>query len=281
MRTGNLSNRLVLIVDDQRALDVERASDGRFGSDPQRVFDRWDEFREWADGAPVEAAEAFDPQRLGPPVPRPPQIFAIGLNYGDHIAETNSQASPQPPVFTKFISAITGPYASVEHPGGSVDWEVELVVVIGREARRVPAGDAWSYVAGLTAGQDISERETQHAGLVPQFSLGKSFPGFTPMGPWVVTPDEIADPDDIGLECWVNGDLVQKARTSEMIMSVRELIARLSNIVTLLPGDVIYTGTPAGVGMGRKPPRFLDVGDELVTKIDGIGDLRTSIVAGR
>jgi len=280
MRYANLSGRLVLVGTHGEALDVESASGGRFSHDPQAIYATWDEFRAWAAGADVTGAPPLEPERLNAPVPMPRQLFAIGLNYYSHASEVGQASNDVPPVFTKYVTSITGPYAEVAHPGGSVDWEVELVVVIGREARQVSAEDAWSYVAGLTVGQDISERETQHAGLVPQFSLGKSFPGFTPMGPWVVTPDEVANPDDLGLECWVNGDLVQKARTAEMILSVRALIARLSTIVTLLPGDVIYTGTPAGVGMGRKPPRFLAVGDELVTKIEGIGDLRTTIVAG-
>jgi 2-keto-4-pentenoate hydratase/2-oxohepta-3-ene-1,7-dioic acid hydratase in catechol pathway len=211
----------------------------------------------------------------------PRQLFAVGLNYRSHASEVGQESNEVPPVFTKFVSSITGPSASVVHPGGSVDWEVELVVVMGREARKVGVDDAWSYVAGLTVGQDISERETQHVGTLPQFSLGKSFPGFTPMGPWVVTPDELPDKDDLELACWLNGDLVQQARTSEMILSVSQLIARLSQIVTIYPGDVVFTGTPAGVGMGRTPPRFLAAGDELLSRIPGIGELRTSIVSAQ
>jgi 2-keto-4-pentenoate hydratase/2-oxohepta-3-ene-1,7-dioic acid hydratase in catechol pathway len=280
MRYASLSGRVVLVGPDGRtALDVEQASDGLFTSSPQAIYEAWEDFAKWAASADLDQAGPFDPEQLRAPVPAPRQLFAVGLNYGSHASEVGLNPDGVPPIFTKFVSSITGPYAQVAHPGGSVDWEVELVVVIAREARRVPADHAWSHVAGLTVGQDISERELQHVGTMPQFSLGKSYPGFAPMGPWVVTQDEFPDPDDLELACWVNGELVQRARTSEMIMSVPQLIARLSHIVTLLPGDVIYTGTPAGVGLGRTPPRFLAVGDELTTRITGIGELRTVMVA--
>ncbi|HEY0117535.1 MAG TPA: fumarylacetoacetate hydrolase family protein [Cellulomonas sp.] len=242
------------------------------------MYERWDEFRAWAARASFDAAEPLDPGLLRTPVPRPPQVFAIGLNYA-----MQPTATPEPPavpmVFTKFASCLTGPYADVVHPGGSVDWEVELVVVVARYGYRIPAAEAWSYVAGISAGQDLSERRTQNAGPVPQFNLGKSFPGFGPVGPWVVTPDEVDDPDDLALECWVNGELVQKARTSEMLLSVPVLLERLSAITPLLPGDLVFTGTPAGVGERHDPPRFLQVGDVVVTKVSGVGDLRTVLVA--
>lgn len=280
MRIANLSGRLVVLGPEDVALDVEKASEGRFGCSPQGIYAMWDDFSAWAAGLDFTDGRPVELDLLQAPVPQPRQLFAVGLNYRSHASEVGQGANDVPSVFTKFISSITGPYAQVAHPGGSVDWEVELVVVIGREARRVAAENAWAYVAGLTVGQDISERDTQHQGVAPQFSLGKSFPGFAPMGPWVVTPDEFDNPDDLELACWLNGELVQKARTSEMIQSVSDLVARLSGIVTLLPGDVIYTGTPEGVGMSRTPPRFLAVGDVLTTRIGGIGELRTSIVAG-
>lgn len=278
MRLANLAGRLVLTTGD-RALDVEAASAGRFSSDPQAVFAHWDEFREWAGTVDLSAATPFDPHELGSPVPRPPQLFAIGLNYRDHAEEVGLDVE-LPVVFTKYVSSITGPFADIPHPGGDVDWEVEMVAVIGRGGRAIDADHAWEHVAGVTIGQDISERITQHLGVVPQFSLGKSFPHFTPMGPVLVTPDEFADPDDIALECLVNGEVMQRSRTSTMISSVPRLIAKLSSIATLLPGDAIFTGTPSGVGLGMNPPRFLQVGDEVVTRIDGIGELRNRVVAG-
>lgn len=184
-----------------------------------------------------------------------------------------------PPVFTKYATSITGPVTEVALPeGGHTDWEVELVVVVGRRAYRVSEADAWSHIAGLTVGQDISERIIQMAGPAPQFSLGKSYPGFAPMGPWLVTPDEFDNPDDLELTCAINGEEVQRGRTRHLIFSVPTLIARLSEVLPLLPGDVIFTGTPAGVGLGRSPQRWLAPGDELVSAIAGIGELRQRFV---
>ena len=280
MRIANLSGRLVLLAGD-RAVDVEKASEGRFGSRPQAIYDRWAEFRSWAAQADVPAGAEFDPADLGAPAPAPRQLLAAGLNYRDHVGESGF-AAPEglPPVFTKFASSITGPVSTVRLPAdGHTDWEIELVVVIGIRAWRVAESGAWRHVAGLTAGQDLSERISQMAGPAPQFSLGKSLPGFTPMGPRLVTPDELASPDDLGLLTTINGEQVQKARTSELIFPVPVLISRLSQRLPLLPGDVIFTGTPAGVGLGRSPQRWLADGDELVSTIEGIGELRQRFAA--
>jgi 2,4-didehydro-3-deoxy-L-rhamnonate hydrolase len=185
-----------------------------------------------------------------------------------------------PPVFTKFRSCLTGPSAVVELPTDRVDWEVELVAVIGRYAERVPEEKAWSHVAGLMVGQDLSERAVQLAGPVPQFSLGKSFPGFGPVGPCLVTPDELADRDDLPLRCSVGGRVLQDGRTRDMIFSVPELVARISAVCPLSAGDLIFTGTPSGVGMGRQPQEFLRPGTTLVSTIGGVGELRNPLVAG-
>jgi 2-keto-4-pentenoate hydratase/2-oxohepta-3-ene-1,7-dioic acid hydratase in catechol pathway len=280
MRIANLSGRLVLIVDGG-AVDVEQASEGRFSSSPQAVYDRWAEFREWAAGASggvggSAAGAPFDVSDLGAPAPLPRQLLAAGLNYRDHAAESGfSVPEGLPPIFTKFASSISGPVTTVRLPeGGHTDWEVELVVVIGLAMSDVAEQDVWDHVAGLTAGQDLSERIIQMAGPVPQFSLGKSLPGFTPMGPWLVTPDEFADPDDLELRCLLNGEQMQHGRTSQMIFSVPVLLSRLSALLPLYPGDVIFTGTPAGVGLGRDPQRWIADGEELVSTIEGIGELR-------
>lgn len=280
MRIANLSGRLVLVAAD-RAIDVEHASGGRFRADPQAVYDRWEEFRDWAEHAELSAGADFDAAHLGSPAPAPRQVLAIGLNYREHAAESGFTAPEGlPPVFTKYASSISGPVSEVALPaGGQTDWEVELVAVIGARAYRVAEADAWSHVAGLAVGQDLSERITQMAGPAPQFSLGKSFPGFAPIGPWLVTPDEFADPDDLELRCAINGEQVQKGRTRDLIFSVPALIAGLSAALPLLPGDVLFTGTPAGVGVGRAPQRFLAVGDELVSSIEGIGELRQHFTA--
>ncbi|MBS2533449.1 fumarylacetoacetate hydrolase family protein [Catenulispora sp. NF23] len=280
MRIASVSGRLALIVDG-RAVDVEQASAGGFSADPQAVYERWDGFRAWAAAADLPEGAAFDPAELGSPAPAPRQSLAIGLNYRDHAAESGFTAPEGlPPVFTKFVTSISGPVTQVKLPaGGHTDWEVELVAVIGRRAEGVAEKDAWSHVAGLAVGQDISERVSQLAGPVPQFSLGKSFPGFAPIGPWLVTPDEFDDPDDLELRCAINGKQVQKGRTRDLIYSVPALIAGLSAVLPLLPGDVIFTGTPAGVGLGRDPQRWLAAGDELVSTIEGIGELRQTFVA--
>jgi 2,4-diketo-3-deoxy-L-fuconate hydrolase len=216
---------------------------------------------------------------LGAPSPEPRQVFAIGLNYLDHVAEAGLAVPEEPAVFTKYVSSFTGPYAEVELPPDTVDWEVELVVVIGRIARRVAAADAWDYVAGLSVGQDLSERGLQFAGSPAQFSLAKSFPDFSPVGPVLVTPDELENPMDLELGCWLNGEQVQKARTSQLVFAVDALIEKLSRVTTLFPGDVIFTGTPAGVGAVRTPPRFLSPGDEIVSYVEGIGEIRQTFVA--
>jgi 2-keto-4-pentenoate hydratase/2-oxohepta-3-ene-1,7-dioic acid hydratase in catechol pathway len=273
MRIANLDGRLVLLAGDG-AIDVARASNGRFGAGPQDIYDRWDMFREWATGAHSAHAQAFDAAALRQPVTAPRQVFAIGLNYSEHAAESGLRAPDDPAVFTKFVSSLTGPTGAIALPTGTVDWEVELVAVIGREARNVTESAAWDHVAGLTVGQDLSERTLQLSGPAPQFSLGKSYPGFSPLGPALVSVDELADPDDLELGCQVNGELVQKGRTSDLIFSVPELVARLSAVLPLLPGDVIFTGTPSGVGHARDPKQYLQPGDELVSWVEGIGEMR-------
>jgi 2-keto-4-pentenoate hydratase/2-oxohepta-3-ene-1,7-dioic acid hydratase in catechol pathway len=284
VRIANVAGRLTIvppsvasIVDGGsiEGVDVERASSGRFGADPQQVFPRWEEFESWSRDVDLDRADVtFSAAELGPLAPRPAQVFAIGLNYAAHAAETNVEAPSSPSTFTKFPTCLAGPAASVTLPPGTVDWEVELVVVVGRLARRVGADDAWAHVAGVAVGQDFSERRLQRSGPAPQFSLAKSFPDFGPMGPALVTPDELPDPDDLAIGCSVDGESVQSARTSMMIFGVPALVAHLSSVLPLLPGDVIFTGTPSGVGMGRNPQRFLQAGDVVVSEIEGIGRLR-------
>jgi 2,4-diketo-3-deoxy-L-fuconate hydrolase len=271
MRVANVDGRLKLIVPGG-AVDVERASNSRFSPDPQAAYARFDELRTWSNGV-GGADEPFDATLAGPPVPTPRQVFAIGLNYADHAAESGLTKPDAPVVFTKFASAIAGPVTTVQLPPGSVDWEVEVVVVIGKTATSVALGDAWDHVAGLTVGQDISERQLQRSGPAPQFSLAKSFPGFAPTGPCVVSVDEFDRRDDLELGCEVNGEIMQNGRSSDMIFPVSELVAYLSDILTLWPGDIIFTGTPPGVGMGRTPPQFLHDGDVVRSWIEGIGDL--------
>jgi 2-keto-4-pentenoate hydratase/2-oxohepta-3-ene-1,7-dioic acid hydratase in catechol pathway len=185
-----------------------------------------------------------------------------------------------PVVFTKFPSCLVGPRADVALSSGFVDWEVELVVVIGRRGRRIPERHALDHVAGFCVGQDISDRRVQFAGKRPQFSMGKSFDSFGPIGPALVSLDVFPDPGDLALKCDVAGERMQEARTSDMIFPVPELIAYLSSVCTLEPGDLIFTGTPSGVGSTRNPRRYLAVGDEIVSSIEHIGAMVNRCVAG-
>ncbi|MFF7335004.1 fumarylacetoacetate hydrolase family protein [Streptomyces sp. NPDC008150] len=281
MQIVNATGTLGLLTD-QGVIDVAQASDGLFSPDVQAVYQRWEEFRAWAATAADKAfpARPLGDVKLGSPVPRPSQVFAIGLNYHDHAEEAGLDTSlDSMVVFTKFPSSITGPDAEVELPPGAVDFEAELVVVMGQYAHRIDAGEAWDRVAGLTVGQDLSERETQLRPPTPQFNMGKSFPGFAPLGPAVVSVDEFENPDDLAIGCALNGVTMQQSRTKLMIFPVAEIIARLSQTVTLAPGDVIFTGTPAGIGFARDPKVLLGPGDELVTSVEGIGSLRTTFRA--
>jgi 2,4-didehydro-3-deoxy-L-rhamnonate hydrolase len=215
---------------------------------------------------------------LGPPVPRPSQSFGIGLNYRDHAGESGMTLPPAPLTFTKFPSCIAAPTADIPLSGEMVDWEVEIVAVIGTTATRVATDDAWSVVAGLTLGQDVSDRAVQMTGTPPQFCLGKSFANYGPIGPALVSVDAFADPDDIGLWCEVGAERMQDARSSDLIFSIPMLVAYLSSICTLSPGDLIFTGTPSGVGMARG--RYLSTGDVVVSGAEVIGELRNVCVPG-
>ena len=220
----------------------------------------------------VEPDGRIDAVVLGPPVPDARQVFGIGLNYRSHAEESGMELPPAPLTFTKFPSCLAGPTADVPLSGAVVDYEAELVVVIGRTCRDVPQDSAWDVVAGVTAGQDVSDREVQLTGSPPQFCLGKSFAAYGPTGPAVVSVDTFVDPDDIALRCEVWGEVVQESSTAQLIFGVPELVSYLSSICTLAPGDLIFTGTPDGVGMARG--RFLAPGDEIVTTVDGVGELR-------
>lgn len=284
MRIANLAGRAVLLVPDG-AIDICKASEGALGHEPGAVFEHWEQARPQLTGLTGEPVP-YEERDLLAPVPSPRQIFAIGVNYEAHAAEAElatatASESQFPATFTKFASCLTGPVSRVVLPRGMVDWEVELVAVIGRAAHRVRAEDAWRHVAGLMIGQDLSERITQWSGPAPQqFSLGKSYPGFGPTGPAVVTLEEFDDPGELRIGCNVNGVPMQSASTAEMTFSVPELVAGLSAVLPLFPGDLIFTGTPAGIGATRVPPVFLKDGDELVSRIEGIGTLHTSFGAG-
>ncbi len=271
MKLANHAGRASIVLDDGVA-DVATASDGRFGTDPMAVLDDWDAFVDFAHTV-ASPTGPFDASQLANPVPRPRQVFGIGLNYRAHAEESGMDVPAVPATFTKFPGSLSGPHDDIVIEGPAVDWEVELVVVIGRRADRVAEVDGWSHVAGLAVGQDISDRQLQFAAGA-QFSLGKSRRGFGPIGPWLVTPDELPDPDDVGLGCSIDGEVVQDARTNDLIFPVARLVSELSAVLPLFPGDVIFTGTPSGVGAMRKPPRFLEPGQVLESWVEGVGTIR-------
>jgi len=229
------------------------------------------------------ALPAVDPgERLGPPVAGTGKLICIGLNYADHAAESGLAVPPEPVIFMKATSAICGPNDPVIIPRGSVktDWEVELAVIVGTRAKYVDEAHAMAHVAGYTVANDVSERafQTERAG---QWTKGKSCDGFGQLGPWLVTRDEVADPQDLDMWLTVNGETMQKGSTRTMVYGVAHVVSYLSQFMTLHPGDVISTGTPPGVGMGRKPPRYLRAGDVVELGIAGLGAQRQAVVADR
>jgi 2-keto-4-pentenoate hydratase/2-oxohepta-3-ene-1,7-dioic acid hydratase in catechol pathway len=281
VRLVNAGGRAGVIVGDG-VVDVERGSSGRLGADPMQALARWDDLRSWAEGLRPGAGDAeLDETALGPCSPRPQKVFGIGLNYRSHAAEAKLDLPKQPLVFTKFPNCLVGPRADVELTSERVDYEVELVAVIGRRGRAIAESRARDHVAGYCVGQDISDRALQFADKPPQFSMGKSADTFGPIGPAVVTLDALADPDDLALWCEIGGERLQDDRTSNLIFPVAELVSYLSRFCTLEPGDLIFTGTPAGVGSTRDPRRYLVPGDVIESGIEGLGRLRNRCIKGR
>lgn len=221
----------------------------------------------------------FQSVRLAPPVPRPGKVICIGLNYRDHAAESGAPVPERPVVFSKFPTAIVGPEDPVALPATSekVDYEAELAFVIGRRARRVPRERAYEYVLGYANFNDVSARDFQFGD--GQWQRGKSCDTFGPIGPWIVMRDAVADPHRLAIALRLNGNTMQASSTSNMIFGVQELIAFISETITLEPGDIVATGTPPGVGFARKPPVFLKPGDVMEVEVEGLGVLRNPVVA--
>ncbi|HWL80863.1 MAG TPA: fumarylacetoacetate hydrolase family protein [Roseomonas sp.] len=219
--------------------------------------------------------------RIGPPVARMTNFVCIGLNYADHAAETGAAIPKEPIIFLKSLGALSGPNDDVEIPAGSTktDWEVELAIVIGRRAKRVSEADAMDYVAGYALCNDVSEREYQieRGGT---WDKGKGCDTFGPLGPWLVTKDEVPDPQNLAMFCEVDGERYQDGSTRTMIFGVTKLVSYVSQFITLHPGDVISTGTPPGVGMGQKPPKFLKPGQTIRLGIEGLGEQTQRTVGG-
>lgn len=276
-----------MLLNGTTALDVEQASGGKYSADPMAAFADWAAFRAWADTVDFAEAAPYDPADLQAPVASPRQVLAIGLNYKDHALESGIDIPDNPVVFTKFQSSLTGPVTDVTVPGDTMDYESELVIIIGETLHKVDEDTALAGVAGYAVGQDFSERTVQQRPPAAQFGLGKSFPGFGPFGPAVVTPDEVdVDAGNLQVKCVITGPTAQAqgvqewtaqdGNTQDMIFPVAELVAHLSQIITLYPGDIIFTGTPKGIGQPQGI--FLQPGDVVTTSIEGLGQLRNTMV---
>src|SRR5579859_553837 len=268
------------VVGDDRIVPLSRLAPG-LGADMIGLIARWSEAGPEARRIADEARETlpFGEARLLAPILRPGKIMAIGLNYADHVAESG-MARPEHQVwFSKAASSAWGPYAPVEVPSAShaVDYEAELVAVIGVRGRHISRAAAPSAVFGWCVGDDVTARDWQHR--TPQWVLGKSFDTHAPFGPWITTADDIADPHALGIRGLVNGEIRQNSNTRNLVFNVWAQLAELSSVMTLFPGDVIFTGTPGGVGAAMKPPRPLKAGDTVRIEIDGLGALENPVVA--
>lgn len=277
-------DRLVGLWLPEGVMNVSRL-DTSIPTDMLTILARWQHYRPKLEQLAREGAStaaAFLPHeeiRLLAPVPRPCKLLAVGLNYRDHAAETGVQLPSSPIFFAKAASAATGPYDPIVIPKltDQVDFEAELAVVIGLKGKHIPEGSALDYVAGYMAFNDVSARDMQFGDR--QWFRGKSCDTFAPMGPYLVTADEIADPQALDIQLRLNGQLMQHSNTSQMVFPVSELISFISQTMTLEPGDIVATGTPSGVGYVRKPPVFLRPGDVVEVEIAGVGVLRNPVVA--
>jgi 2-keto-4-pentenoate hydratase/2-oxohepta-3-ene-1,7-dioic acid hydratase in catechol pathway len=271
-RFANVDGRSTLVDSAGHWFDASKLSGGVVSADPMAA---WLQI-EGLHRANVAIADAvpdgkFDDADVRPPIPSPRNVFAVGLNYRSHAAESNLKLPDSPLIFTKFPSCLTGPDDPVILGGSTDDYEAELVVVIGRGGRHIRREDAWGHVGGLTVGQDISDRTLQFAAEPAHFDLGKSRDTYGPIGPVIVSTDSFEDAGDLSIICDVNGERRQEDRTSNLIFDAPTLISYLSGILTLSPGDLIFTGTPEGVGAASL--RFLADGDVITTTIEGIGTL--------
>ncbi len=228
---------------------------------------------------PGGAQRPLSDVKLLAPIPRPGKLICVGLNYLDHAKETGAEIPKVPTIFNKFNTAVIGPGESIILPKVSKapDFEAEFAFVIGRGGRHISKENWKNHVFGYTLVNDVSARDYQRA--TTQWLMGKTFDTFAPMGPWIVTADEIADPHDLDIELEIDGEILQDSNTRELIFKVPDLIAFLSSVFTLEPGDVVSTGTPSGVGFARKPPRYLRAGEEITVRISGIGELKNRTVA--
>ena len=282
MRLANYSGRATIVVAGH-AVDVERASNGALGPDPMVLSDlaHHAALRALAAAATPGDWPEVDEALLGAPVPRPPKGIAVALNYRQHALESGRDLPTEPHLFAKTENCVCGPFDEIVVPAGreEVDYEAELVIVFGRTCKGATRENAWSHLAGVMCGQDISDRGEQFRPPVKQFTIAKSYDTFGPIGPYLVTLDELADPDALELEGRVSGEVMQHTNTSDLIFDVPALVVWLSRYITFQPGDLVWTGTPGGVGEARTPPRYLRAGDVVETEIQGIGCMRNPVVS--
>ena len=271
-RFANVGGRSALVDSDGRWFDASRVTGGAIPVDPMDAWRQLDELH-GAAGAITDASPDgnLSDADVRPPIPSPRSVFAVGLNYQSHADESNMKVPDSPLIFSKFPSCLAGPKDPVILGGTADDYKAELVVVIGRGGRNIRYEDAWGHVGGLTVGQDISDRALQFAAEPPHFDLGKSWDTYGPTGPVVVSTDSFAEPGDLLITCDVNGERRQEDRTSNLIFDIPALVSYLSSILTLSPGDLIFTGTPDGVGAASL--RFLVDGDLITTTIEVIGSM--------
>jgi 2-keto-4-pentenoate hydratase/2-oxohepta-3-ene-1,7-dioic acid hydratase in catechol pathway len=281
LRLATVRNRAQFVTGDNsdpRIVDVAKVSNNALPSDPMECLARWSELQAFAQTLDTSSAVAVTLEELDCPVPRPRQMFAIGLNYKKHAAEMGSPLPPLPLVFSKFQSSLNSPAGDVKVVGETVDYESELVIIVGKGGRDIVEANAWQHVAGLCVGQDVSDRGLQYMGSPAQFNMGKSRRGFSPIGPWVTDMTNNANRDNLHLGCTVNGEKRQDTHTNDMIFNIAHIVSYLSTVVELFPGDVIYTGSPFGVGHGHKPPRYMKPGDVVETTLEGVGTIRNRFV---
>jgi 2,4-didehydro-3-deoxy-L-rhamnonate hydrolase len=271
-RFANVEGRSALVDSDGGWFDASRVSGGVVHSDPMEAWLQLDDLHQTASAIATREPDGHvSDADLRPPIPSPRSVFAVGLNYRSHAEEADMELPKTPLIFTKFPSCLAGPHDPVVLGGSTDDYEAELVVVIGQGGRDINPQDAWDHVGGLTAGQDISDRTLQFAATPAHFDLGKSRDTYGPIGPVVVSTDSFRTPGDLRITCDINGERRQENRTSNLVFDIPALLSYLSGILTLSPGDLIFTGTPEGVGAASM--QFLVDGDVISTTIEDIGTL--------
>ncbi|MEP7202871.1 MAG: fumarylacetoacetate hydrolase family protein [Ilumatobacteraceae bacterium] len=286
MRFANLHGHAVLVMTDasgaDRAIDIERATESRLGSDPAVYVDLANHpmLDDVAASIVTDDWPLLDQAGLGAPVPRPPKGLGVGLNYRTHALESGRDLPTEPHLFGKTNNCVCGPFDDVIAPAGrsEIDYEAEVVIVFGRTCKGATEADAWSYLAGVTCGQDISDRGEQFRPPIKQFTIAKSYDTFGPTGPFLVTPDGLDDRDALELTGVVGGETMQSANTNDLIFSIPALVVWLSRFMTFGPGDLVWTGTPGGVGEARTPQRFLLDGDVIETTVSGVGTMRNRVI---